>query len=556
MPTVAMIQHTLKEWSRVRQSLEATLQEALSQHDMQAYLARFEADVLSHPDLASAYFDFLRNLKNFISSPDRHSADALRDYQASDMLRFGSAYFFFTMRKTIRSHTRLNGRLQRSGKTQCSETIDYMQAGVLLDRAFGKTLAVRCTNWGAHFIRSKAIDGSFVYLWTRLGTNWGYIGDQRVRIDFLNECIDFEHLEYFYSVKHFVQELWWTFYVATSNYVTHLDIEQMRAVDAGRATQKFAFFSEGFWHIGHEIWNSFSAADFFVQNGVRFDIVLGYEHRCLHGDLERILSDVAAEFVLVDSVDALARYLAQSPEVVTFMTRHDFIGRNLSKQVLDNLRIDNHAMIDRVIADPAALSICFGIRCGNRECLNAFDLLESLIDTATRHLNGGLLRIVLDGTQRQKQTGTHAAIATDVEAQLLERMHRELGTRENVELIDTAHLTYPESVRLVNLCDIFVTPWGAGLAKTCWVGRLPGVIYGNRFILGRNGDYDLYSSGFWVEEPNRIEYLPADHITRDVERSPDGKINDFEIDPARFSAFVWSFIESAEIKRAWEQMSS
>ena len=143
-----------------------------------------------------------------------------------------------------------------------------------------------------------------------------------------------------------------------------------------------------------------------------------------------------------------------------------------------------------------------------------------LIDVA-RYLanNCSGLTIVVDG--HNLATGTEVAIKSyqehgghgvlDLEKSVVSALQH-AGLGGHVSIVDGVNIPVATALNLINRCDFFIAPWGAGLVKYKWLCNKPGLVFTSSRNLKFLPDLRIYESGIFREGATSCHYVDEKYI--------------------------------------------
>ena len=110
----------------------------------------------------------------------------------------------------------------------------------------------------------------------------------------------------------------------------------------------------------------------------------------------------------------------------------------------------------------------------------------------------------------------------DTENEILSAIQARYAGRDDVKIVSTIGATMAVTVFWCNRSCLFITPWGAGLAKYRWLCNRPGlVVGGHRFLkYGEHLTTHLYDAREFMEAPTPVVFFSPE----DVEDDPDAPV--------------------------------
>ena len=312
-------------------------------------------------------------------------------------------------------------------------------------------------------------------------------------------------------------------------------------------------------HISHYIWNELAAVDEVLSLGrspsaflfkscnepvfpvdAAFPETAGHVHRGLDGPLPFLQAAVAGA----------AAFLP-------------FRSYRVSQRVADRLaglaRAAEPALDARLEqAARRATIVLIGLRLENRRWVRQLDGYAALIRRLDRR-RGERFLVVVDGHNTlagaeggfiesycESLTPLAGALPSVVqmEIDLVEALRARVADLGNVEVLSLVPCSMGASLVASLRADLFVTHFGAGLAKYKWVANAPGCVISSRSVLAGKDDLRIYDTEPFRENATACAYYPAERV-RDLDgssnavRVPGGKEReDFDLDPEGFASFV------------------
>ena len=103
---------------------------------------------------------------------------------------------------------------------------------------------------------------------------------------------------------------------------------------------------------------------------------------------------------------------------------------------------------------------------------------------------------------------SHANIDIEKERQIAERLKS-----QNDNVISLIGEDVTESIAWTETCDLFVSPWGAGLAKYKWVNNIKGVVFSSKCVLEEKNDLRIYDTPEYRELAVADIWYPSEFST-------------------------------------------
>jgi len=278
------------------------------------------------------------------------------------------------------------------------------------------------------------------------------------------------------------------------------------------------------YHIGHFLWNDLTAIERMQRREV-MDKLAGYyvsqtesEH---YGPIDTLFPELSGKVqrinlhelpcIVYESnhlyVKPSDQYIHQSlvDKIIRYSTNKLLIHNQLSEE-MQNFQASDYGVV-----------ILFTIRMENRSWL---DQEQGICHVMTRLSENypGKIALVIDG-QNTNSSGDKLKSHGEVliknqkgmdlfgeEKAMAERIKSAIAS-EKIAVIDTIGCTVSESINWSLLCDFFVVPWGAGLAKYKWVANKPGLIFSSKKVLQGKGDLHIYDSPKIREDALLCDYM-------------------------------------------------
>lgn len=252
-------------------------------------------------------------------------------------------------------------------------------------------------------------------------------------------------------------------------------------------------------HIGHNLWNGISAwgavdrtignPDQFVSQSVCYDTYIYGALNC--------------ESKIIEEFDLKAE--------LPFFIKNNFISNDVAQSIVSR-SINSYDFAIHKFSLPKNLFytryLVVNIRIGNRSVLNYKEFYSSLV---TRLLNSfPRYYLIIDGMNTSKvvSSSTHKGIDLDDEITL----GKELCSLEPARVFSVIGSTISENISVIQNALAVVAPWGAGLAKHCWISNLPAVLYSSSSILRSRDDLRIYDTEEFREGAKEAMFLDPDLV--------------------------------------------
>ena len=288
-------------------------------------------------------------------------------------------------------------------------------------------------------------------------------------------------------------------------------------------------------HIGHHLYNELGGISTLLQRipGERVPemmLVNAFKSE-MFGPVDQIFPELQGKLdrTARDPVN-LARH-AYATRACLVRPTDDYVSRDLAARIIRVLEgdpgIQEHRQRHRDLVQRGFTTVLFGLRVENRTVIAQAEFFCDVIDVLVERL--GRVACVIDGHDAvvtaegvkpflSHGEGVAKRSVMDVENEILEAIKDRYGHRDDVDIISAVGATMAATVFWCNRSALFVTPWGAGLAKYRWICNLPGLIAGGERFL-REGNHDqihLYDSREFMQDPAPVVFF----LPEDVEDDP------------------------------------
>ena len=261
-------------------------------------------------------------------------------------------------------------------------------------------------------------------------------------------------------------------------------------------------------HIGHHLWNELTEIERLIGlapvDALPEIILTGHAYYEVYGKIDEIFPEVKGKVNRKIPSDQLIHYVYQTGQCILGPNRLD-ISAGLAKRVLDlNLMNPNLADDRRLYADltrdGALPVIVLGLRVENRTIVELVDFWVDLIIFISREVGRAL--VVFDGYNANSGYEDLVQAEKNVVEQVSARV-----AGHPVVITDTIGGAMSRSLFWASHAHFFVTLWGAGMAKYCWVCNKPGFAITSCWNLEHRGDLNIYSSG-----TSEIEFISKKYV--------------------------------------------
>ncbi len=288
-------------------------------------------------------------------------------------------------------------------------------------------------------------------------------------------------------------------------------------------------------HLGHHLYNELGGLDHIV-NAVPAErlpqiLLINADNAEMYGQLDAIYPEIAGKIDRTPrDADALAKY-AYANRLCLVRPTDDYVTRGLAQRIIRHLDADPEVALHRSYYDDLRSKgyevFMLGLRVENRTLADPVGFFCDTIDTLREKCSK--VAIVVDGhdamsgpqgSRMYESHGESAAVRSvlDAENEILTAIRLRYQDDENVDILSTIGATMAVTVFWCVRSSMFVTPWGAGLAKYRWLCNRPGLVVGGHRFLGQ-GEYlntHLYDAREFMEAPSRVVFFSA----ADVEDDP------------------------------------
>lgn len=262
-------------------------------------------------------------------------------------------------------------------------------------------------------------------------------------------------------------------------------------------------------HIGHLLWNDLSA----IENN---KVALGGRN------ISRIFVHSKSEH----DIWGMIENFSFTPENAVFESLKSEAFNNRYSDAMDVVRLSDYQispeLVDEIInsfSDSAKndieevefvskvkpLKVAIGLRFENRTWINQTEGIIDLIGIICESSHIPHIQIIIDGhdinpyhnvsirshlekdSVVELEKETFKKIAEELESGVLKKYNSRLS------LIDLVNKKLDSTITILNSCDFFIAPWGAGLVKYKWICNLPGIVFSTKEVLSKP-DANIYDS--------------------------------------------------------------
>lgn len=293
-------------------------------------------------------------------------------------------------------------------------------------------------------------------------------------------------------------------------------------------------------HVGHHLWNELTEVDRilhrFGADRIPEIILAEFARSEIYGKIDDLFPEIHGKVKRDFSPTEILEYIYRSQCCVLGPHRQQ-ISSALRRRVLEvNLR-DPEIEKDRMLLDVIGAEgrrpiVLLGLRVENRTVIDLVDFWSAIVDFLIK--DTGAVAIIFDGYNAEAGQDRLLEVEKEVVAAVKARVKT-----KGLAIIDTLGAPIARSIFWANQANFFISLWGGGLAKYCWVCNKPGLAITSAWNLANHGELHIYDSEDEVEDPQQIDFLPAEFI----EDAPDapllvtypshrpGSLMNFKVDP-------------------------
>jgi hypothetical protein len=320
-------------------------------------------------------------------------------------------------------------------------------------------------------------------------------------------------------------------------------------------------------HIGHHLWDELSgltalikvvgieAIERLVVRPVRTEIYL---------PLDQIYPYLSGRVERPDSMRVFGLSILEgSANVVPLLGRH--IPADLCEIILHKSRAAASTLLNRLerLKGPSStLRIAIGLRVENRcwirqeegyleltrKLLEQYPQIVVIVDGHNSHHkeNNGYFKSYSESLSISGVENKPSTVQEEERIFAFLREHfTKLGLDERVKLISTIGMPVYNSIAATDWCDLFLSHWGAGLAKYKWICNKPGIIITNNVM--SSGEYYKSKDLLIYDDPKlRKGQIPSTFVDSGLITDlvyPQGQIvpvnqpssSSFDCDPVAFA---------------------
>nr|WP_042675029.1 hypothetical protein [Methylobacterium sp. B34] len=326
---------------------------------------------------------------------------------------------------------------------------------------------------------------------------------------------------------------------------------------AARSTRVGVVFEHA--HISHAIWNELAAVDDVLSLGRAPAVFLFASCNEPISPVDAVFPELAGQ-VYRGIEGPLPLLQAAVAGAATFLP---FRSYRVSQRLADRLAAlarSAEPALDARLTDAArrATIVLIGLRLENRQWVRQLDGYVALIRRLGRR-RGERFLVIVDGHNTlagaeggyvesycESLVPAEGSVPSIVrkELELIGALRARVADVSNVELMPLVPCSMGASLVAALHTDLFVTHFGAGLAKYKWVANAPGCVISSRSVLSGKDDLRIYDTEIFRENVSACHYFPAERVT-DLDTSTNAlhvpgsrEREDFDLDLEEFASFV------------------
>lgn len=230
-------------------------------------------------------------------------------------------------------------------------------------------------------------------------------------------------------------------------------------------------------HLGHHLWNELTGFDRLISNAhlqnVEKVLVYAAEHSEMYGPIDTFFPVFK---------DRIVRFTNDNPAFIRFVYRENILPVRVSDHYISQRLADTIIKQGREPAftlkpDAEIFCVVIGLRVESRAWANQIDGIIAAIEYLLTRVSR--LRVILDGYNGLRSHGLtgRAAEARRQEHRIDRVVRGYFAGDARVVFENGLGLKLVDAIAQIAKADLFIAPWGAGLAKYRWICNLPGVIF-------------------------------------------------------------------------------
>ena len=278
-------------------------------------------------------------------------------------------------------------------------------------------------------------------------------------------------------------------------------------------------------HLGHYLWNELTGLHKIVsslsaEQHPSIAVLGGADAPDFYGPIQELFPELTERIKVEhrDYTELLTDCYAR--RLQPFRAHGMWIPASLRDRVMRAVMQD--AEIEHVAAlfeeDPDTRTVTFGLRMFDRTMVDQEGFYFSVIKTLLAHCRR--LTVVIDGLNikpgrprakvfKSFATDTLKRPAIDLERDIADGLRRRCAGLP-VRIVDTVGASVRYSLYWIARSQMFVAPWGGGLAKYRWVCNKPGYVLSNRINLRLPHHIPIYHLPDFMEDPAPLEFAEAE----------------------------------------------
>lgn len=297
-------------------------------------------------------------------------------------------------------------------------------------------------------------------------------------------------------------------------------------------------------HLGHYLWNELTGLHKITD---RLDparhpaiaVLGGAEAPDFYGPIEELFPELAPRITGEHRDHAALIKDCYARRIQPFRAHGMWIPASLRDRVMRAVRHDSE--VEHIAAllddDTDTRIVTFGLRMFDRTMVDQEGFYFAVIQALLAHCRR--LTVVIDGLNikpgrprgtvfKSFATGQLSKPAIELEHDIAEGLRRRCAGLP-VRIVDCVGASVRYSLFWIDRSQMFVAPWGGGLAKYRWVCNKPGYVLSNSLNLRLPHHIPIYHLPEFMEDPAPIEIAAPDAVTD--QRGPDQQIGPDGLDP-------------------------
>jgi hypothetical protein len=269
-----------------------------------------------------------------------------------------------------------------------------------------------------------------------------------------------------------------------------------------------AVTNQSYKHLGHSIWNGVSSIYPIIEDSyIRSEI----DALCIN---DKVLPDSLKSYLIDEKtkvVDDPVQYsICNNNLLITFKNNYipEKVATNILRGAIDSSTYDLIKTINtfRQSFYPIVL---LGLRCGTRSWVDQEIGIKKIMNTLSESFPN--IGFIIDGMNAIDDTIDNSHGNIDLVAEL--EIAAKFSSAENC--ISTVGKSIEKSLLWCEICDLFIAPWGAGLAKYKWINNKKGIVYSSKCVLESKIDLHIYDDSSFREKAESDIWLNSYDTTND-----------------------------------------